>query len=181
MDGPALLVDPLDVGINMNLGDHRILGRDYAGGVRALEQALEIAPGHRPSQLRLSWALALSGQHDVAAGLLSEIRPATADDAQWHEYSALTAAPARDHGAALQHYDAVSAIDRSAVPVSAWTMARTAAAARQTDAALAHLETAALNRSSSVPFLMVTPAFDALRPDPRFLALGARLGLPMPP
>ena len=62
----ALLVDPLDVGINMNVGDHMILQRRHDAAAQALKKALELAPGHRPSQFRLCWALALGGRRAAA-------------------------------------------------------------------------------------------------------------------
>jgi TolB-like protein len=174
----ALLVDPLDVGLNMNLGDHRILRRQYGGAVQALERALELAPQHRPSQLRLGWALALSGDLPSATKLLAGIGPNGETDSQWHEYSALVAAAGGTALIASKHYAAMQDISgREIVP--AWTLARAAAAADFIEAALGHLEAAARAQSSSLPFLMVTPAFDALHADPRFQALGARLGLSM--
>lgn len=46
------------------------------------------------------------------------------------------------------------------------------------DAAIDSIETAARRRSSSMPFLVLTPAFDALHPDARFVAAAG--GLPPP-
>jgi len=173
----ALMIDPLDVGINMNVGDHRILCRQYGEAVQALEGALAISPGHRPSQLRLSWALALSGSIASARDLLSGIGPAGDGDKQWQEYAALAAGAGGDPSTASRHYANLQAL-ASVQRVSAWAMARAAAAAEEFDAAMVHLQAAVRDRSSSVPFVMVTPAFDGLHRDPRFLALGATLGLP---
>jgi len=61
----ALLVDPLDAGLHMNFGDHMILQHDFDAAASALRKTLEIAPGHRPSQLRLCWALALASNDPV--------------------------------------------------------------------------------------------------------------------
>ena len=173
----ALLVDPLDVGVNMNVGDHHILRRRYADAVQALGIGLTISPGHRPSQFRLCWALALSGSPAPAWKLLSEIGPSGDHDAQWHEYAALAAAAVGDPGTAMRHFESLKAMDR-VQRVPAWSMARAAAAAGLLDAALVQIQAAARDRSSSLPFLMVTPAFDALHADPRFPAIGIELGLP---
>lgn len=54
----ALLADPLDVGVNMNLGDPMMLQRRWAEAATAQQRALELAPTHRPSQLRPAWVLA---------------------------------------------------------------------------------------------------------------------------
>ncbi len=173
----ALLVDPLDVGINMNVGDHMILQQRYDAAVQALGRALELAPGHRPGQLRLCWALALAGQRAAADALLQELKPASGADPQWHEYAALVAGAAGDTASALSHYRAMESL-ATGQRVSSWTMARAAAAAVLDEKALAWLAAAARELSSSLPFMFVTPAFARLHGDPRFQALGATLGLP---
>jgi tetratricopeptide (TPR) repeat protein len=176
----ALLVDPLDVGVNMNVGDHRILQRRYAEAATALGAALEIVPRHRPCQLRLGWALSLAGDAGAARALLDSIGPEGDLDSQWHEYAALAGAASGDSAMAAYHHQALCDIARRQ-HVPDWSLARAAAAADSAEEAMAHLVAAAESRSSSVPFLMVTPAFDGLHADPRFRALGTRLGLPEPP
>jgi len=173
----ALLVDPLDVGINMNVGDHLILRRDYAAAAVALRRALDLAPGHRASRFRLAWALALGGRHAEAQALIAELCTEGSGELQWHEYAAMLAGLRGDRQAALDHYQRVreaSHADRA----SPWSLARAAAAAGQRDAAVDWLEQAVLRRSSSLPFLRVTPAFDALHDFDRFGALVDSLGLP---
>jgi tetratricopeptide (TPR) repeat protein len=172
----ALLVDPLDVGVNMNAGDHFILRRRYADAVRALQEALRLAPDHRPCKLRLSWALALMGSADDGMRLLDTCGPDGPSDSRWHECAAMVHGAAGDPRAALRHYSALQNMSPCG-EVPRWAMARAATAAGLPDEALEHLEVAVRNRSSSVPFLMVTPAFDSLQSDPRFQALGVSLGL----
>jgi TolB-like protein/Tfp pilus assembly protein PilF len=174
----ALLVDPLDVGINMNLGDHMILQRRYADALQALHRALEIAPAHRPSRLRTCWALALDGQRAAAAELLDSIGPATETDAPWFEYAALVAGASGDPESAARYYTLLGRLATSQ-RVSSWALARAAAAAQRFEAALAWLQAAAQEHSSSLPFLYLTPAFDSLHGDPQFTAVAA--GLPPPP
>lgn len=169
----ALLVDPLDVGINMNLGDHMILQRRYGDALQGLRRALEIAPGHRPSSLRTCWALALDGQPRAAVELLGSVGPTGDTDAPWFEYAALVAGASGDPESAARHYAVLVRLAASQ-RVAPWTMARAAAAARQGDAAIKWLEAAAREHSSSLPFLLLTPAFDALHADPRFRAILAQ-------
>lgn len=165
----ALLVEPLDVGLNMNFGDHMILQRRFDAAIRAFERALELAPGHRPSQLRASWAYALSGAAAAARQMLAAAGPAEGGDAVWLEYAALVAAATGDTRAAAQHDDALELLARERA-VAPWALARAAAAAGRFDEALAWIEAAARARSSSLPFARLTPAFDALHGDARFLA-----------
>ncbi|MCC6194485.1 MAG: winged helix-turn-helix domain-containing protein [Burkholderiales bacterium] len=169
----ALLVDPLDVGMNMNFGDHMILQRRYGDAVRAFERALEIAPGHRPSLLRASWAHALAGAREQAQALLARIAPAEGGDAAWLEYAALAAAAAGDRQLAAQHFEALERLAAER-PVAPWALARAAAAAGRLEAAIVWIEAAARAHSSSLPFALLTPAFDALHGEARFLAVAGR-------
>ncbi len=174
----ALLIDPLDVGVNMNVGDHMILQRRYGDAVAALQRALELAPAHRPSQLRLTWALALAGRGDAAGEALAACGPASDADAAWFEYAALVAAARGAPAQAAAHDTALRRI-AARQHVAPWSLARSAAAAGLLDPALDALAAAARERSSSLPFLRLTPAFDALHGDARFEALAA--GLPCAP
>lgn len=170
----ALLVDPFDLGVNMNAGDHMILQRRYPEAVQALQRTLELAPAHRPSRLRLAWALGLRGDAAAAAAELAACALAGAADAPWLEYAALVAAAAGERHCAAEHDDALRRL-AAAQRVSPWSLARAAAAAGRRDAALDALSDAARERSSSWPFLRLTPAFDALHGDARFEALAAAL------
>jgi TolB-like protein/predicted Zn-dependent protease len=173
----ALLVDPLDVGLNMNFGDHMILQRRFDAALDALRRILEIAPQHRPCQLRTCWALALAGQPTEAHALLAGIGPNGTDDVQWLEYAALVAAAVGDPASALAHFRTLERLARKQ-PVPAWALARAAAAAQRFEAAIDWIETAAQQQSSSMPFVLLTPAFDALHSNPRFSAAARSLPLP---
>ncbi|HSQ68488.1 MAG TPA: tetratricopeptide repeat protein [Steroidobacteraceae bacterium] len=175
----ALLVDPLDVGINMNMGDHLILQRRYQDAAAALRGALALSPQHRPSALRLCWALALAGEHAEALALLEDLRREGDDDPQWHEYAALVAGLRAEPPVAAREYEWLERAAKSA-RVPPWTLARAACAAGRQQTAIDWLEQAAGQRSSSLPFMRVTPAFDPLHGEQRFISLGHALGLPEP-
>lgn len=166
----ALLVDPLDVGITMNVGDHLILRRRYDDAVAAFDNAIELVPGHRPSRLRRCWAQALAGRAAAASRGLAEIGPDGDNDWQWLEYAALVAGARGDAAAARRHYRKLEA-HRDSGFVSPWSLARAASAAGETEAGLRWLQRAAAERSTSFPFAAVTPALDALRGTPEFDAL----------
>lgn len=166
----ALLVDPLDVGINMNIGDHRILQRRFDDAVSALDKALALAPGHRPSLLRRCWALALAGHAEAADTALASIGPTGDDDWQWLEYAALVAAAGGDNEAAGRHWSTLERlVDRQFI--SPWSLARAAAAASAHGEAITWLGKAVESGSTSLPFLAVTPAFDGLRDREDFRSL----------
>jgi TolB-like protein/DNA-binding winged helix-turn-helix (wHTH) protein/Tfp pilus assembly protein PilF len=168
----ALLVDPVDLGVNMNRGDHMLLQRRYADAVRALQRTLELNASHRPSQLRLAWALALDGRTQAAREQLAAC--GATQDAAWLETAALVEAACGDCAAAARHADALDQLARSH-PVTPWMRARAAAVAGRPQRALDALAEAANDRTSSWPFLRLTPAFDTLRGLPAFEALAAAL------
>jgi adenylate cyclase len=172
----AIETDPLDPGLNMNLGDHLILQDRFAEATDALRKAESLSPGHRPSLLRRAWAEALAGQAAVARETLEQARGNAQPDFGWFEYSALV------HGANGDRHTAelaLASLEALAVdiPVSAWCRARACAAAGQQDRALEYLRAAMQARETSVPFIGVTPAFRALRGHPEFCALLAELRL----
>ena len=163
----ALLVDPLDVGINMNWGDHLILQRRYDDAIAALDKALELAPAHRPAALRRCWALSLAGQATTAARVIKTLGPESDYDWQWHEYAAIAAGASDDRASAGRQWRELLRINELK-PVSPWSMARGAAAAGDREASLDWLRRAQAQNSTSFPFAAVTPAFDTLRNDPAF-------------
>ncbi|ODU08377.1 MAG: hypothetical protein ABS84_13290 [Rubrivivax sp. SCN 71-131] len=172
--GQALLVDPFDVGVNINVGDHMMLQRRPDQAVLALRRTLELAVDQRPSQLRLAWALALDGQHAAAREQLARTQPSGPGEAAWLETAALVEAACGNSDAARAHDDALLQLG-TGQRIAPWTRARAAAAASRHATALDALEAAAQERTSSWPFLRLTPAFDALHGTPRFEALATAL------
>ena len=160
-----------------NLGRSRRDTSSVKVALQALRRALEIVPGHRPSRLRTCWALALDGQHQAAAELLRSIGPASEADTPWFEFAALVAGASGDPQTAARHYEALERLAASQ-RVPPWSLARAAAAARRHDAALTWLEAAAREHAGSLPFLWLTPAFDTLHAEARFLAVAAQLPAP---
>jgi TolB-like protein/DNA-binding winged helix-turn-helix (wHTH) protein/Tfp pilus assembly protein PilF len=172
----ALECDPLDVGLNMNLGDHLILQGRFAAAAHALAAVDSLSPGHRPSLLRRAWALALAGERCAAADTLARARTDDAPDHQWLEYAAMVHGVSGDRAgaaAALASLEALAAHRH----ISAWGRARACAAAGDAGRAMHWLRAAVRARESSVPFVRVTPAFRELRRHPEFVQLVAELGL----
>jgi TolB-like protein/Flp pilus assembly protein TadD len=165
----ARLTDPLDVGVLMNTGDHCILQRRFADAVVALQGALELEPAHKPSRLRLSWALALAGRAEEAETILHSAGPATEQDWQWLEYASLVSAVNQSPDKSREYFSSLRQLSNSRF-VSPWSMARSAAVV-DPDVAIEHLRQAIAQGSTSVPFMALTPAFDTLRSAPEFQAL----------
>ncbi|MBT8442345.1 MAG: hypothetical protein KJO76_08170, partial [Gammaproteobacteria bacterium] len=166
----ALVVNPLDVGINMNVGDHNILQGRYEDAVAALDKALELMPDHRPSALRKCWAIALAGRHEDATSELAALGPLDERDWPWFEYAALVAGAGGRGEAADRYYGSMQELDAHDF-VPPWSLARAAAAAGHANDAVRWLEKTVAAGSTSLPFINVTPAFEKLRSRPDFKKL----------
>lgn len=165
----ALLVDPLDVGINMNVADHYILQRRFDDAITALDATLTLEPEHRPSLLRRCWALALAGKPQQAMQDLYAAAPESEQDWQWYEYAALVASE-YDAEAAMGSWETLRGLRRER-QISPWSMARAAAAAGAASEAVEWLREAFRQGSTSLPFMRVTPAFHGLHGLPEFQEL----------
>ncbi|HEX2138649.1 MAG TPA: winged helix-turn-helix domain-containing protein [Woeseiaceae bacterium] len=173
--GQALAMDPLNPGLNMNLGDFLMLERRYPEAVTALERALDLFPESAPMRYRLVLALALGGEHARAARELDTLA-ATADPVRQAEHATIVSGLAAHRDEARAGMKALLRLANER-RVSPWAVARACAAAGAVDEAYAWLDRAIDERSSSVIFLAVAPLFDALRDDARFPARLRRIGL----
>lgn len=171
----ALRVDPLNIGLNMNLGDYLILERRYREAVAALERTLDLSAESAPARYRLVLALALAGDHDRSRRELNALA-GDGDPLRRAEHAAIIAGLA---GRRLEARAALAELlsDRGERLVNPWAAARACAAAGELEWAFAWLDRAIDQRSSSVIFLGVAPLFDPLRDDPRFATCLRRIGL----
>jgi tetratricopeptide (TPR) repeat protein len=71
----GLRLDPLDLGINMNVGDFLVFAGRFEEAIAALERLLRINPGFLPGHVRLAKARAFAGDR---AGTESELAVVTA-------------------------------------------------------------------------------------------------------
>ena len=176
----ALQIDPLNIGILMNAGDHLILQRRYGEAVAMLNTALELSDRFRPGCLRLSLAHALNGAPAAAARALERAQELGGEAPPYLEYLALAQGQAGSVGEARRAAGRLQAMADDGVQLLAWSLARAWAAAGDEDRALESLESAFRERSSSMPFLGITPVFDELRERPEARALMDRVGLRVP-
>jgi len=174
----AVDVDPLDVGVNMNLGDHLILHRRYSDAGEQLRATLDLDGEHWPSRLRLAWALSLAGDCATAADELGGVCEQVGETAAYLEYGALVAGSCKEPARAGEFSRRLETLVRSGTFVSPWALARSAAAAGDERRALEHLRHAQQKGSSSLAFFGVTPAFDGLRQRPAGQDLLRSLKLP---
>ena len=171
--GLAAAADPLSMAIRASVGIRRYFAHDFGYADRELRHCLELDPGSPTARLFLGLTLAEMSRAEDA---IRELETATQGRGQ----------PGDDRGAGLRV--------RSGWPPGArrWIAGRTPGAGGPalrvtfTDCAgsmpdlavgraLEWLERASDVRAVDLAWLAVRPVFDALRPDPRFNALVARI------
>jgi tetratricopeptide (TPR) repeat protein len=92
----ALRLDPLDLGINMNVGDFLVFDGRFEEAATALERLLRINPHFLPGHLRLAKALAFAGDRKGAQVEL-DILAASAPGTMALETTAICLATLGDH------------------------------------------------------------------------------------
>jgi tetratricopeptide (TPR) repeat protein len=174
----ALEVDPLNVGLLMNSGDHLILQCRFAEAVQALTEALRIEPSFRPARLRMALALAFEGQGQQALACIRDTRSMGGEDAACLEYLAIVQGALGQTDAAGDTATRLENLREESTAVTPWALARAWASAGEQKRAIRYLQAAYEARSSSIPFLGITPVFGKVRELPEAQELMARIGLP---
>jgi len=173
----AMEIDPLNIGLLMNTGDHLILQRRFGEAIQSLESALGIEPRFRPACLRLSLAYAFNDQADKSRSCLENARQMGGEDALFHEYLAIAEGRAGNGDRALDAATRLQQMADESGNVLPWSLARAWASAGQPDKAVAYLQAAFDSHSSSMPFLGVTPVLDSIRHLPAVQDLMRKAGL----
>ena len=174
----AMEIDPLNIGVLMNAGDHLILQHRFREAIRTLGTALEIDDRFRPGLLRLALAEAFDGQADAARASLERCRSISGEDLFYLEYRAIVEGRCGDVGAARQAAEKLQHEAGRAGRKLPWPLARAWVSAGEHERAIAHLREAFEERSGSMPFLGHTPVFDPVRDRPEVQELMRRVGLP---
>jgi tetratricopeptide (TPR) repeat protein len=169
-------LDPLSLIINAAMGWMLYLGRRHEEAIAECRKVIDMDPGFVQSHLWLAWALKAKGRYDeaveegraaVACSDGSAVALAGLGEALGLAGRADEARQVLDTLAALEPRKYVSSFHRAVI----WNALGAA------DETLAWLERAFEERSNHLVFLAVDPRWDGIRQDPRFLALGRRVGL----
>ena len=171
----ALEIDPLNIGLLMNSGDHLILQHRFSEAAQALEEALDIEPSFRPARLRLAMAYAFDGQQRDALECLRMARAEGDEDAAYLEYLAIARGALGMLEAAGEAAEQLQGLKGAVAP---WSVARAWASAGEASLAVRYLQVAFEQRSSSIPFLGVTPVFSRLLELSEVRQLMEQAGLP---
>ena len=172
--GHALAVNPLDTGLNMNLGDHLLLRSEFAEASDQFRKTLVMDPTHTPSRLRLAWSVALEEESDDALAELARVLDESGRTPAFLEYSAMIYKAAHQDDKALSAFEDLRQVSRQQF-IAPWALARAAAAAGQKEDAFNFLEAAVEQGSTSLMFFEITPAFESLRDTPRGRELSRRI------
>jgi TolB-like protein len=170
----AVRLDPLDLGMNMNLGDFLYFGGHFDESAEQQRKVLELNPAFFPSRVRLAKALACKGDAIGVEAALTDLKE-IAPPIVWLETAAVSYGKLgeRDKAlAALQEWQE-STTYLSPLPV-AWAYG----ALGDQDAAIEWLEKSIKNRSPALILSHVQPMFRSLEDDPRFTDLLDRIGIP---
>ena len=173
----ALDLDPLSVIIHTALGDVLFYGRRYDDAIAVYRKALEMDPDFQAGHSDLARALEHSGRIDEAIrGYERAIALAGSSmaDPSVGLANASAAAGRRDEALAVLE-ELKRRRDRQYV--SPWGLASIYACLGERDSALEWLERAYDEHDSTLVWLKVHPRFDALRVEPRFVALMRKMGL----
>lgn len=174
----ALDTDPVSVMLNIHLGEHHHLAREYDLAIEQHRKALELNPNHPNARPLLALVYEAKGMYPEAISELEAAAPF------WSGTSRVRGPLGRVYGLAGRRTDAEKVlgelIRERAGPkyIAADDVAAVYAGLGDRDRAFAWLRTACGERATALVNLRVEPAFDALRDDPRFAELLRCVGLP---
>ncbi|HYV96640.1 MAG TPA: protein kinase [Gemmatimonadaceae bacterium] len=166
----ARSLDPLSLVIATSVGVVHYLSGDIAGGVRALQQALELDPSFTMANYFLGGALRDAGDFEGAAVAFRAAIAQSGGSPEMVAGLAQTLARSGDvDGARAAQRELADLSSRRYV--SACLHAQVHAALDETDLALASLERAFTERDPELVYLGVRPAYASLREHARFAAV----------
>jgi len=173
----ALELEPLSIIINAALGTHFHLARQPALAIEQLSKTIELDANFPYAYFIRGLAYGQVGRYEEA---VAELRKAVRLSGNPEYLSRLgciyaSAKRRREARAVLRKLKEL----RKRKYVAGYDLAALYAALGETDGAFAWLETALAERDEALGLLGIDPAFDSLRPDPRFAGLLNRLGLPL--
>jgi TolB-like protein/Tfp pilus assembly protein PilF len=171
----AMRMNPLDLGLSMNLGEFLIWARRYDEASAAFEQTLDMGPHFWPARARLAELRALLGDREGAERELEAARREALPD-QMLPREAFVRAVFGEHAITRKILETLEAM-RAQRYISPGELARSYAMIGDTDAALRWIDVGIAERSPQMLMLDINVGYDPIRDDPRFCDRRARIGL----
>jgi TolB-like protein/DNA-binding winged helix-turn-helix (wHTH) protein/Flp pilus assembly protein TadD len=173
----ALDTDPVSVMLNIHLGEHRHLARQYDLAIEQYRRALELSPNHPNARPLLALTYEAKGMYPQAIAELEAGEPF------WVGTSRVMGPLGRVYGLSGRRVEAHRVLEalirERAGPryIAADDIAAVYIGLGETDRAFAWLQRACEERATALVNLKVEPAFDRLRADRRFANLLRCVGL----
>ena len=173
----ALDTDPVSVMLNIHLGEHHHLARQYDLAIEQYRRALELSPNHPNARPLLALVYEAKGMYAQAIAELEAAEPF------WAGTSRVRGPLGRVYGLADRRAEARKVLQElvreRAGPkyIAADDIAAVYIGLGETDRALAWLQRACEERATALVNLKVEPAFDGLRGDRRFADVLRCVGL----
>jgi TolB-like protein/DNA-binding winged helix-turn-helix (wHTH) protein/lipopolysaccharide biosynthesis regulator YciM len=173
----ALDTDPVSVMLNIHLGEHHHLARQYDQAIEQHRRALELSPNHPNARPLLALVYEAKGMYAQAIAELEAAEPF------WAGTSRVRGPLGRVYGLAGRRAEALHVVQElireRAGPkyIAADDIAAVYIGLGETDRAFDWLQRACEERATALVNLKVEPAFDGLRGDRRFADLLRCLGL----
>jgi len=169
----ARQLDPLTPSVNSALGWVYFFERDYDRAIEVYRRILELAPDHALTNVFLGDAYAAKGMWQEA---MEAYQKGSSVQAFAAEGLALVYSQLGKHDEARKLLDELDEMLAKGHAVHCG-IARVCVELGENTRAVEHLEQAYADREPGLVWLKVDPAYDKLRPDPRFTALLRRMDL----
>ena len=173
----ARAIDPLSLVINSNLGFILAAAQQYDQAIEQCRKTIEMDPSFAHAHYRLGQIYVLKGMNQDAIVELKKAIALSGDSPRAIAELAVAYARLGDTAHASKLLGELRARSRLRY-VSPFDVALIYAGLRDNRQALDWLEMASKERAPSLNFLTLSPAFDGLRSEPRFIELVKRIGLP---
>ncbi|MFO8175688.1 MAG: tetratricopeptide repeat protein [Longimicrobiales bacterium] len=168
----AVELDPLSISYRLSLTSGLWFTGDYAGGVAEAKKVLELEPDNPGALYSLGFAAVLSGDHEQGITALEralEVRPEYPFNAPGLAWAYARAGRRTEALELLEHVEPQGQMLKE--------LAIVYGELSQLDRAFEYLERAYLEDRGSLTYINSDPTAEALKGDPRFADLLARLGL----
>jgi len=173
----AIELDPLALPPQLALAGLHYYARRFEQAVAQYRRVADQNPGFYVSQMDMAQALDQLGRHDEAVAAAAKGAELSAGNPEALTILAHALARAGQRDRARAELARALAPAKGARPAAAWFVSQVELALGDREAALASLERAAAERAPHLCYLAVEPRLDALRGEPRFQALAARVGV----
>jgi eukaryotic-like serine/threonine-protein kinase len=173
----AQALDPLSPIINTMLGLTLLTGGQYDAAVAQWKRTLELDPKFPEAHFWLAKAYARKGQYPEA---LDEAQKAASGSGRAPRYVAVQGEVLAAAGKKAEARKIIDELLRSSQSghVSPYHIAGVYSTLGERDQAFALLEKGYQERDDQIVWMVIDPAFDSLRSDPRYTDLLRRIGLP---